>query len=513
MAKQTDMYNTVFDNIIQDSDLILLARKFNDTTICNYFYKYHKYEYLYELNGKIGSWFVLNTYNIWNRTFNEVPDGLKTKIIKFITYKIEILLKILYGKRNTHKTGQLEMKSEDLLQLNTDIDNLKKNIIFIGNVSRIKGPIELLKEIYSDKKITDVLILQEHTRDKLCFLNGYVNLNDMSFNTIKPNDYIMITTGYKYNTNPTKIKYVNDIIDNIASDTHKTYILYIISKCLFGLNKQRDFFIFTGSGCNGKSLLCDDLIKPTFGEYYKSIKAEYFTTVAKAGQATPELCEKEYCRILIASEPEANEQLQTAKIKKLTGLEQVQTRALFKSEREWNPQLTPFLLCNDIPNFSKIDNAITQRVKIIPFTHKFVDKPILDFERIINNNLKMELHNDTDDSIKQSFITILLEHYIMTLTITNDIISNNATTRFLESQNQLYEFINDNIKHTQGHNITYKDMYTRYIDYYNSCNNDSKKMLSSISFSKCMKFNNYYCDILNTHDKLYYYLNCEFIII
>jgi putative DNA primase/helicase len=237
-------------------------------------------------------------------------------------------------------------------------------------------------------------------------------------------------------------------------------------------------------------MLCADLIKPALGSYYKELDASYYTQATKSGAATPDMANKEYSRVLVASEPETSEKLQSAKIKGLTGLEPINSRPLYKDTLEWTPQFTPIMLCNEKPDFNKFDNAIAQRVKLIPFTSKFVDNPKLSFEYLLNKNLKCELNDDIDESIRQSFMYILLEHYESNITINDDIISLEATQEFIDSQNPLNDFIKTHLQKDNAEDALYNDVYEEYKFYYTSGGFENNKMMNKINFSKCLKINN-----------------------
>ena len=108
------------------------------------------------------------------------------------------------------------------------------------------------------------------------------------------------------------------------------YLKNISSSILYGLNKRRELYIYTGSGANGKSLFSEVLMKPAFGDYYQTMSSNFYTKVDhNAGCATPELADKQYCRPMISSEPEGDDKLQVGKIKNITGLEEIPARQLY----------------------------------------------------------------------------------------------------------------------------------------------------------------------------------------
>ena len=84
----------------------------------------------------------------------------------------------------------------------------------------------------------------------------------------------------------------------------------------------------------------------------------------------------------------------------------IPARKLYQTGFEYKPALTPIMLCNDIPEFSKIDKAVNQRVKIVPFKRKFVNNPTLPHERQINYNLVKEL-----DTLERSQAGVYMDSY------------------------------------------------------------------------------------------------------
>ena len=357
-----------------------------------------------------------------------------------------------------------------------------------------------------------LLILQDANRHKFAFDNCLFDLDKKEFRPIEHTDYITITAGYDYVENPSKAEYINTLLETIASNvvdgegnsgiSDLQYLKNILSSTLYGLNKRREFYIFTGTGANGKSLISDALMKPALGEYYKTMSANYYTkSDHSANCATPELADKQYCRALFSSEPEAEEKLQVAKIKSITGLENIPARQLYQTGFEYKPAFTPIMLCNDIPEFSKTDKAVNQRVKIIPFKRKFVNNPTLPHERQINYNLVKEL--DTLE-VRQAFIWILIDNY---KTMDRCAISSSCKTttdEFIDNNNPILEFIEGKVHKGVNGSVQCKDMYNAYVQY---CMEGNIKPVSNVRFFKLMLFNDFEKTI-GTGNK-HYYINCS----
>ena len=271
-AKYIEIFDALFEN---DVDFTTMTTTFNDYDICRYFYKFHKYSYVYEERDR--TWFTLNCKNIWERS-RGAPNSLKKIIIDFITKKLDTYIKMLTIKKST-------AEEKDKPELVEKIKHIHRYILNIGKSVFIKNVIEMLNTYYTDKHISDLLILQDMNRHKFAFENCLFDLDKKVFRSIEPTDYIKITAGYEYIDAPSQVEYINKLFESISSNeieegegiSDLQYLKNILSSTLYGLNKRREFYIFTGTGANGKSLISDALMKPAFGNYYKTMSANYYT--------------------------------------------------------------------------------------------------------------------------------------------------------------------------------------------------------------------------------------------
>lgn len=261
--RNIEKYNNIFEKLYElDKDFIKMLDVFNDTNISRYFYKYHKFNYLF--NEIEETWYGLNDKNIWE-AFNNIPNKLKLEITDFLTARMDKYNKVLKNKLEELKKKELQdsndtSKSKEELQnnkknveeVNTRIKAINKNILNIGKTVFVKNIIMTLSGFYTDKKLTDILESQDNNRHKFAFENGYYDLKNFKFKTIEPEDYILITTGYDYIENPTKVEYIKNIIKDIACDNVEDtnyisdyqYLINIFSLSLYGLNKRREIYIY-----------------------------------------------------------------------------------------------------------------------------------------------------------------------------------------------------------------------------------------------------------------------------
>jgi putative DNA primase/helicase len=97
-------------------------------------------------------------------------------------------------------------------------------------------------------------------------------------------------------------------------------------------------------------------------------------------------------RFVVASEFKPNEPMDEAIVKRLTGGDAVSTRGNFaKGNTTWLPELVPVIATNHLSRISGQDEAIWNRIMVIPFTKSFpVGQPDRD-ENLKDDILRDEL--------------------------------------------------------------------------------------------------------------------------
>jgi P4 family phage/plasmid primase-like protien len=147
------------------------------------------------------------------------------------------------------------------------------------------------------------------------------------------------------------------------------YLQRIIGYCLTGSVRERALLIFWGHGANGKSTLLE-LIADLLGEY--AAKTPISTLMVKQGDAIPnDVARLRGKRFVYASEGEEGKRLAEAKIKELTGNERMVARFMHAEFFEFEPQFKIVVGTNHKPEINGTDDAIWDRVKLIPFEARF----------------------------------------------------------------------------------------------------------------------------------------------
>jgi len=191
----------------------------------------------------------------------------------------------------------------------------------------------------------------------------------------------------------------------------RNYALRFLSKCLSGENRDEGFYIWTGSGGNGKSKLIE-LMQLVLGSYSGGLPVSLITCKrASSNSATPEMARTKGLRFVVMQEPEADECINIGLMKELTGNDKIIARGLFKEPIEFVPQFKMLLMCNDLPNIPSNDDGTWRRLEVVDFIARFIDdESKLDDSKHVYKRDK-ELRNKLP-AWKLVFLGILLEEWM-----------------------------------------------------------------------------------------------------
>jgi len=153
----------------------------------------------------------------------------------------------------------------------------------------------------------------------------------------------------------------------------RDFVLTLFASCLEGANREQKFYIMTGVGSNGKSKMVD-LMNFTFGDYQDTLSTTVLTRKRpESGAANPDLIVLKGKRFISMSEPDDGEKINTSAMKQVSGEDIVKARALFSDQDQFKIMGKIFMLCNDLPPVSSMDNGTWRRLRVIPHVARFVD--------------------------------------------------------------------------------------------------------------------------------------------
>jgi putative DNA primase/helicase len=147
------------------------------------------------------------------------------------------------------------------------------------------------------------------------------------------------------------------------------YIQRFFGYCLTGRNSEHIFHVFWGHGANGKSTLVNT-VRKLLGDYGVNLPADTFLQ-KRVGAPTNDLAMLEGARLALCDEPNKLGPLDEARIKSVTGGDDVAARRLYQEYREFTPVAKLVLTTNFRPQATPDDGGLFRRLRMVPFTHRF----------------------------------------------------------------------------------------------------------------------------------------------
>lgn len=162
----------------------------------------------------------------------------------------------------------------------------------------------------------------------------------------------------------------------------REFLQRVFGYCLTGSIREHKFFLFWGGGRNGKSTLIN-VIRHVLGDYGIATPVMTFMAqaMAKGGsEASPDLARLPGARLVTASEPPEGARLDEARIKEVTGGDEVTARHLNRGFFGFKPTFKLIISTNHPPAIRGADKGIWARVLMVPFVAQ-IDAPDLDLEQ------------------------------------------------------------------------------------------------------------------------------------
>lgn len=303
------------------------------------------------------------------------------------------------SQRNSKENGELDEKT----QLEETKKNIEKIITMLGSVPQkrcvIKGVQEKLFIEGFDKNLDTNPML-------VGVLNGVIEVDtkDAHFRPGKPEDYLSMYTSLPYREDfnmecdavKRYLKYLNQVFPD---KDLMNYMRKDIASFLKGRNAEKLFRIFSGCGNNSKSVYIK-LVERAFGSYCVSVPVSVITVKrGSSSSASPETARLRGTHIATCAEPDDNETIKAGIVKSMTGNDRFFTRALFSNGEEIEAMYKLILITNKVPSIPNAGVAIKNRVVIIPFLAKFVNKDYPEDEEEQYNQRTFKMDPDFDDYV------------------------------------------------------------------------------------------------------------------
>jgi P4 family phage/plasmid primase-like protien len=389
-------------------------------------------------------------YEFKNHRWIESPYIQKYISDDFVVYYQKIILHIKKSNDLTDKEKNTSVKEIQKIINMLECRNRKKNII-----DELAYRFTLDYPDFYDELDTKPYIIG--------FKNGIYDLAEMKFRNGEVKDMVSMCCNYdfKFEYSEHKEDLLAFLKDILPAEDDREYFLTYLSSCLIGLNICEVFTILTGKGRNGKSKLIE-LIALTVGDYMGRPKCKLLTGT-RPDENSPEsgLLALNKKRIIMVSEPEVNDRLNSSFLKFITGGDTMMLRQCHKNKMiPFKANFLTFLVCNDIPNIDNMDNAFVRRLRCINFPTEFIANPTLPHQKKIDENLQTKL-----SLWKNDFMLLLLEYY------------NKFKKGNLVPSKNVLDWTN-----------MYKEEVDLYFNFLNECTEDSNDNISNVQLYESFQY-------------------------
>jgi phage/plasmid-associated DNA primase len=257
------------------------------------------------------------------------------------------------------------------------------------------------------------------------FEDAVYDLSKDEFVTPDPNDYMNISCGKKYNTG------IDDAFIELARAEIVDFLKSIVNPCDYEFfckqlasflkqeNTEEKGYFWLGRGRNGKGT-CTDVLRNGIGFYWGELNMEYYTNHSKdVDRPNQNLFNCRNARVLNSSEVNDTDEYNrpvkfiSANFKKLTGQDPIYAREL-GTKRTTNFIAGKTLIqTNKMPEFSKIDTSLRERIVVQEFPFTFTDDKAL----LASDPTKYKLKDITlkeklkKEEYRIAFTNLLFEFY------------------------------------------------------------------------------------------------------
>lgn len=332
----------------------------NDVNVRNVFLELYPNEFVC-CDKKTKEFYSINNDMLWDNTEDYVITNKLDDIIRLLEndkFKLNNKLRMIEKGTDDYTYMCKKIKQYEDIINRLGSNGIRKNITneIVNNIINPKFRVEL-------NKITDWISVKNNEMLNWKTLETRPRTADDKFTY----NYDAI---YKKDITTEEMDYADKYFKSLFNNNDGTKQIVInILKTIFCGKKMRNMFFYTGSGCNGKSLLFN-VLKSIFTGAISVIGNDVILENKNKGQLNTELEKLETTLFGYITELKSSDELNTTMIKKISGGDDIDCRALFKTNRTITPTANLSVLTNKMPYFV-VEPAILKRMIVIPMNSKF----------------------------------------------------------------------------------------------------------------------------------------------
>ncbi len=199
--------------------------------------------------------------------------------------------------------------------------------------------------------------------------NGTINLKTGMIRPHDPADLITKIVPVAYDPAATCPRFDAFLAETLVHEDVIEFIKRFTGYSLTGSTRERALVMLWGRGKNGKSTLVE-LIQEMLGDYGTNTDVETILMQHYRGVGN-DVAALKGARFVSTAEVEKGRQLAESKLKALTGSDTVTARFLYGEPFSFRPELKLWISTNNKPVIEGTDDAVWDRVRLVPFTQRF----------------------------------------------------------------------------------------------------------------------------------------------
>lgn len=300
------------------------------------------------------------------------------------------------------------------------------------------------------------------------FKNCVFDLKEGKVTTPNPSDFMTTCCNWDYDTNYKCDDKLEKLIQSIQPvEEVRNYLLSAYATGMVGV-QNRNVYIFTGTGGNGKSVL-DELLFAMLGSYSYTLPKTFLTQPFKDG-ANPEVINLHNKRAVLVSEPDDKKTIVCSSLKAMSGDAKISSRRLYGEMETINIVATNFIECNTAPDLDEMNDAMTDRLGegVINFNSKFVKKSVWDSasdeERVGWAGVQDVYFKSPEFQLayRQNLFDILLKYVNKSVPVPASVIASSAV--YLTKSDPIYPFLLENYVKSEGGILKVKDFHSKFVN-------------------------------------------------
>jgi putative DNA primase/helicase len=200
--------------------------------------------------------------------------------------------------------------------------------------------------------------------------NGVIDLRTGILRNGRPADKMTLHTDIPFLPSAQCSRFIQFLDEIFGADRELIeYIQRVVGYCLTGDVSEQCLFLCFGSGANGKSTFLE-LLKLIFGLYGYNLPFSAFELSARASIPN-DVAAIVGKRLVTAVETSESAKWNEARIKGLTGGDEITARHLYHEYFKFNPTGKFFLAVNHLPEVADDSEGLWRRIRLIPFLKQF----------------------------------------------------------------------------------------------------------------------------------------------